>query len=324
MSVVLGIDGGQSTTTAAVCDVEGRLLGVGRAGPSNHIAEPGGAARARRAVRACLAEAARAAGLRPVSFAAAFLGMTGGAEATWQAVRRCVPTDSFRLDNDRVTALACVTLGKPGVAVIAGTGTIAYGENARGRSAAVSGWGWLLGDEGSGFWIARQAINAATRAWDGRTETTGLTEKLLAAAGVEDLWQLHRLVYSERLSRAEMAALAAVVPTAAEEGDAAAGRILREAGGELGLAAVTVARQLRMAAGRVTVGMVGGVFHGSPQVRRAFRQAVLRGVPKAGFAAPRLTPVMGSVLLALKLAGVRVTPAVLANLEAGSAQIGAK
>ena len=321
---VLGIDGGQTSTTAAICDLAGRLLGVGRAGPANHVWEPGGVPRARRAVRACVAEAAREAGIKKAAFRAAFLGITGGEERTRRALQDSVATQAFRLENDKVNALACVTGGGPGVVVIAGTGTITYGENARGRSATVSGWGWLLGDEGSGFWIAREAIQAATRAWDGRAEPTRLTQALLVAVEATDLWELHSAVYSEQLSRAEVAALAAVVPAAAAEGDAVARRVLREAGRELGLAAGTVARQLRLTRGAVTVGGVGGVFRGSALVRQAFAREVRRHAPRAVFAEPRYAPVMGSVLLALRLGGVSIGPAVQENLRAASIRVGAK
>jgi N-acetylglucosamine kinase-like BadF-type ATPase len=312
---VLGIDGGQTATTAAICDLSGRLLGVGRAGPANHVWEPGGVARARNAVKQCLSAAAREAWLRSAfgGFRAAFLGMTGGDDRTRRAIAKIVHADRYRMENDKVNALACVTGGKPGLVVIAGTGTITYGENARGRSATVSGWGFLLGDEG-----------AATRAYDGRGEATALLQKLTAAAGVADLWDLHALIYSEHMSRAETAALATVVPTAAAEGDRVAQRLLRAAGRELGLAAGTVARQLRMHRGAVTVGMVGGVFRGSEQVRRAFRREVRRHAPHAIFAEPRYSPVIGSVLLALRMSEVEITPAVSANLLEASSLIGQK
>ena len=166
---VLGIDGGQSRTVAAVCDLQGRLVGVGRAGPADHVWEPGGRGRARRAVVDSTARALRAArlglaaGQRRVEFEAAFLGITGATEHTRRAVKGCVSTKRFRLANDKVSALACVTEGGPGVVVIAGTGTIAYGENGKGESADASGWGYLIGDEGGAFWIAKQALAAACR-----------------------------------------------------------------------------------------------------------------------------------------------------------------
>lgn len=320
----LGIDGGQTATTAVICDEAGSLLGVGRAGPADHVWEPGGVARARRAVTGSVSRAWRAAGARPVTFEAAFLGMTGGNERTVAAIRRSVRARQFRLENDAVTALACTTEGKPGVVVIAGTGTIAYGENARGRTETASGWGYLLGDEGGGFWIARQAIAAACRGHDGRGERTALEGLLLEAAGVDGLWELHRLIYSGRMSRAEMAGLAAVAPRAAARGDRAARRVLVQAGRELGLAAGVVARKLGMARGRLRVGMVGGVFGGSEEVRRDFRREVRRHAPRAEFSEARFAPAVGSVLLALKLAGVRITPGLLGNLDAASAAVGPK
>lgn len=321
---VLGIDGGQTATKAAVCDLKGRLVGLGRAGPANHVWERGGAARARRAVARSVAAALRSAGLKAERFEAAFLGITGASEHTRRALAGRVPARRVRLENDKVNALASVTAGRPGVVVIAGTGTIAYGENGRGRRADASGWGYLLGDEGGGFWIARRAIAAACRAYDGRGKPTALTERLPAAAGVRGLWDLHEMIYSGRLSRAEMAALAATVEAAAGDGDGAARGILREGGRELGLAAGAVARRLGMHRGRPTVGMVGGVFRGSAEVRRAFRREVRRHVPGAAFASARLAPVFGAVLLALKMAGVRVTPGLAAALESGSGAAGAE
>ncbi len=322
---VLGVDGGQTSTTAAICDMEGRLRGLGRGGPANHVWAPGGIARARRAVKMSVGQAVRAARLKDVTFEGAFAGMPGPEdERKARAIEGAVAAKRFRMAPDKVNALASVTAGKSGVVVIAGTGTITYGENARGEAADASGWGYLLGDEGSGFWIARHAVAAACRGYDGRGEPTLLSCKLMAALEIEDLWELYFLVYSEKLSRPDVAGLAAVVPEAAAEGDAAARAVLRRAGRELGLAAGAVARRLRMHRGAVKVGMVGGVLRGSAEVRRSFRREVRRHAPNAVFAEPRFAPAIGSVLLALKLAGVRLTSKVLANLDAASAQVGAK
>jgi N-acetylglucosamine kinase-like BadF-type ATPase len=321
------MDGGQTSTTAAVCEANGRLVGVGRAGPANHVWEPGGVQRARRAVKRSTTAALEAARLpRQTIFDAAFLGITGTKDdgRTECAVRNCVRTKRLRIANDKVNALASVTAGKPGVVVIAGTGTIAYGENSRSRCATASGWGFLLGDEGAGFWIAREAIAAACRAYDGRGEETALSRMLLAEAGAPDLWDLHFLIYSAKISRSAIAGLARAVPTAAAQGDRTARSILYQAGRELGLAAGTVARRLEMHRGRTTVGMVGGVFGGSAEVRRSFRHQVRRHVPRAQFAPARFAPVIGSVVLALKMAGVRLTQTVLANLETASDEIGGK
>lgn len=321
---VLGIDGGQSATLAVVCDLEGRMLGVGRAGPANHVWEPGGRERARRAVIESTARALRAARLGAVRFEAAFLGITGATEYTRRALRGCVRAERLRLENDKVNALACVTEGGPGVVVIAGTGTIAYGENEKGQAADASGWGYLIGDEGGGFWIAKQGLAAACRAYDGRGRATALVREIPRAVGVGDLWEVHELIYSGRLPRPDLAKLAAVVAETAERGDRAARQILREAGRELGLAGGVVARKLGLHRRAVTVGMVGGVFEGSALVRRSFAREVRRHAPDSRVVRARYEPVIGSVILALKMAGVALTAATRANLAAASAIVGGK
>ncbi len=324
--LILGLDGGQTSTTAVICDLSGELLGLGRSGPANHVWEPGGVARAKQAVTQSVNRALRAAGFKQTVFEAAFLGLTGTKAdgRTARAVKDCLSAKRLRVENDQVNALASVTAGKPGLVVIAGTGTITYGENARGRAASSSGWGWLLGDEGAGFWIARQAIAAACRMQDGRGEFTFLHELLLSKTKVDDLWDLHFLIYSERLDRAKIAALAEIVPSAAAVGDRIARRILSEAGRELGLSVGAVARHLNMQHGATTVGMVGGVFRGSKEVVTSFRRETRKHIPRALFAEPRFAPVIGSALLGLKLAGVRLTAEVLAKLEAASLAVGAK
>ncbi len=321
---VLGLDGGQSVTLAAVCDLQGRLLGLGRAGPANHVWEPGGRARARRAVAGSVKRALRAARLGAVRFEAAFLGITGATDHTRRAVEDCVDARRLRIANDKVNALASVTEGGPGVVVIAGTGAIAYGENRKGEAAEASGWGYLFGDEGSGFWIARESLAAASRAYDGRGEPTALVEAIARAAGVEDLWDLHAQIYSGQLSRPEIARLALAAAEAAEGGDRTARAVLHRAGRELGLAGGAVARKLGMRRGRVVVGMVGGVFDGSPVVRASFRREVRRHAPGAEIVRPRYAPVIGSALLALKMTGVRLGAEVKSNLAAASASVGVK
>ncbi len=324
MPHVLGLDGGQTATTAALCDLSGRLLGLGRAGPANHVWEPGGVERAERAIGGALSEAAQQAGLNAPRFRAAFLGLTGCNDQTRAVIRKLIPADLLAIEHDQVTALACVTRGKPGVVVIAGTGTIAYGQSARGESASCSGWGYLFGDEGAGFWIAKQALAAASRAYDGRGEPTLLVDKLTAAAGAEGLWSLHDLIYSGEMDRAAMAALARVLPVACEEGDAVARRILREAGRELGISAGTIVRQLGFQEEAVPVGMIGGVAKAGAWVLRPFRREVRRHAPRAVFVQPELAPVMGSVLLALKMAEVEISEEMFANLKAASEVVGAK
>jgi N-acetylglucosamine kinase-like BadF-type ATPase len=256
MRLVLGLDGGQTTTVAVLADETGRLLGAGAGGPANHIHEAGGIQRVQRSLADAIPGATSAAGLPNARIAAAYLGITGGSPEMESICRPVVTAESVILGHDSRIALWSVTLGMPGVTVIGGTGSVAYGVNARGESALVGGWGYLMGDEGSGYWIALKALNACTRAADGRARSTAMEEAILAHLGAADLRDAHRKIYSGALSRPDIASVASVLPKVAARGDAAAQRILREAGVELGLLACAALRALGMTSDSPEVGYV--------------------------------------------------------------------
>src|SRR5262249_31362336 len=161
---------------------------------------------------------------------------------------------------DTRVALYSVTFGRPGVVVIGGTGAAAYGTTLEGQEAKAGGWGYLLGDEGSGYWIALRALNACCRASDGLMAPTQMASLILQHLDVPDLHHVHKKVYSGALSRPDIAALSALVGRAAVQGDATARAILRDAGRELAQIVNAVIRQLCLEGRPVTVGTVGGVF----------------------------------------------------------------
>src|ERR1700733_7704143 len=119
--------------------------------------------------------------------------------------------------GDRGIVPAAICLGiagagdAPGIVVIAGTGSIAYGRNAGGEAARAGGWGHMIGDEGSGYWIGREALAAVMRGADGRGPETGLTAEILAHFDVEDVSRLPRIVYDRDVPRASVAAVGPIV-----------------------------------------------------------------------------------------------------------------
>src|SRR5206468_4616516 len=141
MEYFLGVDGGASSTTCAVCDREGRILGIGHGGPSNHILAPGGEARARAAVQTAVDAAQAGAGLGRIEFEAAQFGMTGINRETEPARVLAAVVSSLlhlrivQIDNDASVALAGALACRPGVIVVAGTGSVAYGRDALGQEA---------------------------------------------------------------------------------------------------------------------------------------------------------------------------------------------
>ncbi|WP_066796546.1 BadF/BadG/BcrA/BcrD ATPase family protein [Caldivirga sp. MU80] len=219
-----------------------------------------------------------------------------------------LPGNRLMFDHDAVAAYYAITLGEPGVAVIAGTGAIALGMNRRGERARSSGWGWLIGDEGSAGWIALRALNAASRAYDGRGPWTSLINRLASYFGVSNLLNILDKVYSEPPEIDKIAELARLVSEEAERGDEVSVSILREAGRELALDAVSVAERLGMVSDSIVVGGVGSVFN-SRIVWETFKEAVESRLTKATVRGP-LTgqySILGPLVMGLMKMGIRLT-----------------
>ena len=314
-TLIMGIDGGQSSTRALIADSEGNLLAMGVGGAANHIHEPGGPERLRHSLRTALNGALQNASLSSATrFAVILCGMTGGGPLVEEICRQELPSENVVVIHDTRTALYCITQGKPGAVVIAGTGSVAFGVNESGGSASVGGWGYLMGDEGSAYWIALQALNVCTRVEDGRLPNSWLKRAILEHFGVDSLGALHRLIYSGQLSRGELASAAKVVSDAARLDERLAIRILGNAGKELGLMAVAVLRKLGMQYGRVKVGIVGGVARAPSPLHEAFRARVYKST-LAEVVQPRFPMVIAAVCLALEQAGVAVDEPLWQRLE---------
>jgi N-acetylglucosamine kinase-like BadF-type ATPase len=322
MRYVIGVDGGQTSTTAVVADETGCLLGIGHGGPANHIHEPGGVERIRRSLSDAIRGAVTMADLENARITAACLGMTGGSKAMEEVCLPVVPTDCLVFGMDTRIALYSVTFGRPGAVVIAGTGAASYGLNAKGETATAGGWGYLMGDEGSGYWIAVRALNACCRAHDGIAPPTQILPLLLQHLEVSGLKPIHKRIYSGAMSRPDIAALAEIVGRAAAQGDAPARRILRDAGKELALAVNAVLLKLRMERGPVTVGTVGGVFRSGRLVLRTFREVVKRAAPEATITPACVPSAVGAVLMALEEIGVPIEDRLLARIKESLPRIG--
>lgn len=312
----LGVDGGQSHTEAVVADERGRIRGRGRGGPANHAEQPGGRERLARAVGESVGAALREAGLATevseVEFDAAHCAMTGGADFKEEVIRSIVRARRLSIGHDAPAALAGATGGEPGIVVIAGTGSVAYGENGLDRSAQAGGWGYLLGDEGSGYWIAMEGLRCALRAVDGVGDSTELGTRALRHFDLKDFRELARAVYAGRIDRDRLATFAIEVERAAREGDASARRIIAEAAMWLCRLVIAVAKRLSVES--VKVAAVGGAFR-SLSLREEFAQRVAQHLPLARVIAPRFDPAVGALLLAYGAAGVDLTEEILSNLE---------
>jgi N-acetylglucosamine kinase-like BadF-type ATPase len=310
MPWVLGVNGGGTRTVALVANEKGRVLGRGEGGPANYHAT--GLADVSEAITHAATTAIEDAGLVGQALSAAFFAISGVDRPTERQVMagliaRTGLTCPIHLDHDAVSALAGATGGLPGVVVMAGSGSIAFGEDRKGNRARAGGYGPLLGDEGSGYDIGRKALMAALRAEDGRSPATVLTDRFKQRFMLERMPEVINLVYGNPapMQRPEIAGLAPVVVDAAREGDAMAREILRIAGRELGLAAAAVLQKLDWDDEEpVLVAGTGGVFAAGNILALPMQQVIRSACPQAQMCQPKHTAAYGAVLLALQSLGI--------------------
>jgi N-acetylglucosamine kinase-like BadF-type ATPase len=298
----LGIDGGQSSTTALLGSSDGRVIGFGQGGPCNHVEGPGGREKFRNAIDACVERAA--ANVPRERIRAVCGGFSGGPDDKRSLLEEMFPSSQVTVTTDALIALAGATAGEPGIITIAGTGSISFGRNAFGDTARAGGWGYVFGDEGGGFDITRQALRACLRAeegWGPPSTLPAAFQRATGAASMNDL--LHRF-YTTDWPRPRIAALAKLVDQAALAGDPIAQAILHSAAHELAGYTSAVRGKLFRAGETVRVSWIGGVFR-SERLLSRFRS--LLEIDEANVCAPPVYgPAAGALLEAYRNTGVTV------------------
>ena len=295
---IIGIDGGGTKTVGILTTETGQHLAQVQSGPTNyHVV---GEAQTQAVLENVVEDLCKKAGVSRTSSIRFCLGMAGlGRAADREVIGRIC--DELGISKDRIlTHDAHIALvggaGKQeGVIIISGTGAIAYGINAQGKEARASGWGYLIGDEGSGYDIAIKGLQAVARAADGRDAPTQLTDRILNRLGLNAPSELIRWVYAE--SRDAIARLAAVVFDAAEANDPVAERIINSAADELVCAARSVIEQLGFV-NRFDVVLSGGNLVHQPLFADRIRHRFAKIQPEAVVILPKREPAYGAVLLA--------------------------
>ena len=310
---VLGVDGGGTRTRSIVMDIGGTVHGVGASGPSNPVT--GSLDRAVSSIINSAEMAQRMAGAR--SFRASFMGVAGTDRSNLAEQLRLRLPPSFgetRVFSDSKAALAGATGCKPGLVIIAGTGSIVYGENLEGHEFTAGGWGWRVGDEGSGYSVGVEAIKAAIKAHEGRSPETSLTGKLLENLNLRRIEELVPWVYDPAREPRDFASLLPLVQKAEAEGDEVARIVMAEAGVALGFVASAAVRRLGLKGG-FPVAYCGGVFRRPGVYGMALEEVLRREEPDCVVTAPRFSAPVGSALLALKWLGVEIGEELLLNVE---------
>lgn len=238
MKYVVGIDGGGTSSILLAADMEGNLLGKAVGGPTNITSLEYDTVK--NTLRMAIKELLDSGNLQPQNCMGVCIGTAGVNRdeerlKIQQLIRDMGLPGEVIVVNDSEIALAAGADRDEGIIVVAGTGSIAFGKNAQGISCTAGGWGHLIGDEGSGYWIGKRAIDAALRYHEGRGRATILLDALMKEIGIDRVDDFIGYVYEVPFDKKKIAALAVVVEKAQEEGDAAAKEIILEAAGELAL-----------------------------------------------------------------------------------------
>ena len=297
---VLGVDGGATKTLAAVLDVQSGEIHLGHAGPSNE--DSAGIEAGTEAVRSAALEAARRAAVQLEEIDVAVLAIAGTDTARIERhVHERAPA-SWIVVNDVVGAWATATGAAPGIGVISGTGSNVFGVGRDGRAWRAGGWGHVLGDEGSGYWIGVRSIAAVLHDRDESGPKTALSDAALAHFDVVDVDGLVALVYGKPLSKSEIAAFAVETAKLAEQQDAVAEGLYRDAAAQLAAQVSAVARHTQLD-GAFPVGLIGSSFKAGQIFVDPLTDAIAQLAPDARVSVVDAPPAAGALMLALSSCG---------------------
>lgn len=308
MNTFLGIDGGGTKTAFLLIDESGRVLASHTEGPAYYL-EVGW-----EEMRAMLAQGIRAtcesAGVSPSNLEFSFLGLPAYGEdstllsALDAAASPPLQPGRYRCGNDALCGWAGALACQDGINIIAGTGSMAYGEF-NGQAARAGGWGELFSDEGSAHWIAREGLQLFSRMSDGRAARGPLYDIVRRHFSLRADLDLCAAIYGEsRIQRSNLAALATLVAQAAVGGDAQAAGLFCLAADELAQIVEAVRDQLQVPAGTtVMVSYSGGLFQQRELLLAPLQAKLVQARGGYRVVAPRLSPVAGAALYAAKLSG---------------------
>jgi len=297
MRYVLGIDAGGTKTVGLLADEQGRIVAEARGSGANLQTQ--GELEVEKVFDGIIETLGR-----DHTISALCLGIAGVDRPHDEAVirgilRRLGHREGVRVVNDAAVALAAGAPGRVGIVVLAGTGSIAFGADRSGRTARSGGYGFLLADEGSGYWLGHHILRAAVRSADGRGPKTLLESLVFEAFGVGSVPDLIPHVYEKGLPKHRIAALAPLVDRARVRGDTLAAELVERAGQELAQAARAVHGQLDLGREPFPVVMAGGAFKACPTLPETLSRHL--DLPGAQPTLLGTEPATGAVALALDL-----------------------
>ncbi|WP_010676532.1 N-acetylglucosamine kinase [Bacillus timonensis] len=309
---LLAVDGGGTKTLAVITDANGNILGEGKAGATNyHVV---GAVRAKESLVKAVLAAFENAGIdfgNVGNVKKAVVALAGiDTENDEKEVNRVVleavkelsiKIDRLQVENDCLSALLGSTQYKAGVLLIAGTGSIVFAHDANNRIVRSGGWGHRFGDEGSGYWIGKQAIKSVLKMQDGRGEDTLLAKLILRKFNFNKIEDLYNWAYSESYSVDDVGALATTVDEAFRLGDPVSKRILERAVEELLLLVNTAVNSAGIHQNEFDLILQGGVFQHNHYIKNQVRSRIQLSFPKVNMITTTEEPIQSIIKRGLKL-----------------------
>lgn len=299
MGYIIGIDGGGTKTEAVAYTLEGKELSRALTGFSNVLIDKKEAIKnIITAIDECNLKIANS--LENNNCLAIYLGIAGGeSEEVSSFVTRTLTNRygvKVKAVNDAVIALASLLKGEDGILTISGTGSISYGVR-QGKVKTAGGWGHLLGDEGSGYFIAIEALRLITLEEDMDKYPSNLSKALLKEMGIENRKDIINFVYGS--PKGEIAALVPVVVSCAQQGESDAIEILKRGGRELAKTTLIVYESLGFK-GHVAIGIKGSILTKISMVREEFENTLKESINQVTIINEEVSPTLGAYYLALK------------------------
>ncbi|MEA5523095.1 ROK family protein [Limnoraphis robusta Tam1] len=317
MVYVLGIDGGGTKTVCLLMDETGNILSRGKSGSSNY--QTIGIDATKIAIQTAINKAIYSflddKNYKKISIQGLGIGLAGvGRQEDFNVINNLVEqvkinlkssinweltANSTRIKSDSIIALVGGLGHSVGIVVIAGTGSQIFGQNSQGKTKRVGGWGYLLGDEGSGYFIAISGLKAALKSYDGRLSSTQLISAFKHHLNLTNIESLIEVVYRRGWTVQQIASLAKIVDQVARDGDEIANHIINTAIEELVFATKIAIQSLFEPDETVEIVTIGGVFQGMNHFHSKYIESLNRVAPTAKVILPRYEPAYGAGILAL-------------------------
>jgi N-acetylglucosamine kinase-like BadF-type ATPase len=321
---VIGVDGGGTKTEFVLLDYSGNVIGRAKGDSTNY--QVVGDKKLREELLKGFNTLISITNVASNKVEHIFLGLAGaGRERDRKEIIDLFSDSEFdkkvAVDSDAMVALAGAFGTGIGIIIIAGTGAICFGKNSEGKIVRSGGWGFLLGDEGSGYFIGREAIISALKDMDGRGEKTKLRSRIEKHFNLDSIDQIIPQIYQNQIDRVAIADLALVVFEQANQGDAVAEEIIRRTGKELGILAKAVAQHLNFESDEIKVALIGSIFKQKEMLINEISKELYEISWNVEISDPMFEPQYGAALMALQKSGIKIDEILLKNLRYSIKQI---